>query len=412
MVQAKMKSMDQAPLSEEPLPTMEAECCTVHLVVLVPGLLAPPNAMENTLVVLRELAAEENKKLHPSSTVLVYCSASNLGKKSKDGVFVCGTRLAAEVNLVIQRIAANRCKDTRVNLSLVGNSMGGIIARAALSNIVWSLPLPAGNHHKLSVVPKVFCSTNAPHLGCKDAVHVKLSRGVQYFFEHFLVATLDRSGKDLMRHNKDIETLATDDKYVRPLREFEKRLAFANSFRTDFRVATGTAAFLSPDSDSVHQIIPSYTDNFPFAVHAVSTKRQEQPRAEVSPEMPSCENPWMRDHCEQLDSMGWIKVFCDVRSELPSVKLPFSRARHSAPQDISTESQAGYCTSAQLHQKFCHDDPVTRGKWFAPFAHQVLTANETKKIGGQSLAKRGMPFVKEFAIRIMHDVLADSGSTS
>ncbi|CAB9512459.1 Putative serine esterase (DUF676) [Seminavis robusta] len=399
----------------EELENLPNECHTVHLIVLVPGLLAPPTSMEKTRLVLVKLAQEENKK-DATGRVVVHRSTFNLEKKSMDGILLCGERLATEVNLLLGHIAANKgTRETRtVSLSIIGNSLGGVVARAALPHIQWSWPLQdTKNSSMVTVVPKIFCTTNTPHLGFKDAMHMELPKPVLYILERFLVAILGQTGKDLMRHktNKVIETLASEDKYLQPLGKFQKRIAYANSFRTDFRVATGTAAFIAPDSDSPHQTIPSFTDNFPFAVHALSTvprqtrseKQQPQPRSASSSR--SKKDQWMRHHCEQLDALGWTKVFCDIRSELPSIQLPplCCKGRSSLSSETSTHSS---WTAAQLCQKYARSDPVTPCTWYAPMAHEVLVANSEKAGSGGRVAEKGLPFVEEYATRFLQDCIA------
>lgn len=382
-------------------------CSTVNLVVLVSGLTAPPTGMEHTLVALQKLATEANEKDSTSRT-LIYRSVVNFDNKSKDGIIVCGKRLADEVNELVERTKAQQQKT--IKLSLLGNSFGGLVARAALADIHWE-------QSNVIVVPKIFSTTMSPHLGSRDSMHTKLPKPVLFALINFLGVTLGTTGKDLMRQNDTLGMLASDPKYMEPLGRFEKRIAFSNSFRTDFRVATGTALFIAPDSESLHQTDRHFTQNFPFAVHALTTpkvKRREQPT-------PPSKNQWMREHCEKLDALGWTKVFCDIRSELPKVKVPFRRRRKkkqssTESDNITTNSSASShgedtWTAAQLCRRYCRDDPATRGTWYNPQGHSVLMVNPVTAPEGNYLMK-GMPFVKEYAARTMQDVLDNTSDSN
>ena len=119
----------------------------------------------------------------------------------------------------------------------------------------------------MSVQPKLFYTTNSPHLGSKNAKHVEFPVIAQYA----LALLAGKTELDLFRFNDTIETLASDNLYLDPLRQFRRRVAFSNTCRTDFQVPTATGVFIAPDSSSAHETLHSYIEKFPFTVHAVIT---------------------------------------------------------------------------------------------------------------------------------------------
>mmetsp|Transcript_2596 Transcript_2596/g.3613 ORF Transcript_2596/g.3613 Transcript_2596/m.3613 type:complete len:91 (+) Transcript_2596:427-699(+) len=49
--------------------------------------------------------------------------------------------------------------------------------------------------------------------------------------------------------------MATSQRFLKPLSLFQKRVAYANAFFTDFPVPAETAAFLNPDSNYPHHFV-------------------------------------------------------------------------------------------------------------------------------------------------------------
>ena len=89
-----------------------------------------------------------------SGDTLVHLASSNEGL-TRDGIAAGGRRLAAEV----RRVAAQQ--PTLQTLSLVGNSLGGLYARYAASELLDSGGLMAG------LTPDALCTIGSPHLGVR-----------------------------------------------------------------------------------------------------------------------------------------------------------------------------------------------------------------------------------------------------
>mmetsp|Transcript_11548 Transcript_11548/g.17151 ORF Transcript_11548/g.17151 Transcript_11548/m.17151 type:complete len:571 (-) Transcript_11548:511-2223(-) len=236
--------------------------------------------------------------------------------KTADGVEAGGDRLAQEIMDVIlaevnkrrelERIKKKQSNDIRnaqdvdninkdededgvvdVTLSLVGNSLGGIYSRYAIARLIEmnqekneklnlnteqltkSNPLAtavnsgAANDQsnvltpafvidgKIRVYYNVFCTTATPHLGISKHTYVPMPRSAEIGVAH----ALGNTGRDLFRLNDLMKTMATSERFLVPLKLFQKRVAYANAFFTDFPVPAETAAFLNTDSSYPHHFV-------------------------------------------------------------------------------------------------------------------------------------------------------------
>ena len=186
----------------------------------------------------------------------------------------------------------------------------------------------------------IFCTTATPHLGISKHTFVPLPRSAEIGAAYVLGET----GRDLFRLNDVMKTMATSPEFLEPLRKFRKRVAFANAYATDFPVPASTAAFLSEDSTYPHhfsdKVISKDTkeavtdwkkvdeDNKEGRIIATLHTHQD----EASPHELHCASGTeiiddLVKMSNSLDSLGWTKVFIDIRKEIPlgvSVPIPKS----------------------------------------------------------------------------------------
>lgn len=402
----------------------------IHLVILIHGWLGSPSEMGSIQQALEsqvekmttmdgigvtddsdsdnESPEEERTKIPEGSFVLCHSATCNDGK-TKDGVTAGGARVAQEVNDIIEEIlgASTECEtedgeetttkptapedvnDASVSISFIGNSLGGLYARSALADIQWDLP----NGKKL--IPNVFCTTCTPHLGKRGLTYVPIPR----FAEQGIGYALQPTGQDLFGLNSVIEELATQAKYVDPLKRFAKRVAYANAFGTDLQVPTSTAAFLA-DTESPHETEESSP---PFLLK-VKTPRDDKVLDSIveatnwqdiaSPETHIPATTMARS----LDAMGWTKVFCDVRDKLVSVPVPFKRMEGSSEFTVQDK-----WTSHELKEVIASRNVVDK-KWPVPWGHQMMIANSKSEFFAK-LNQGGLPFVKQMATEFLEEVL-------
>ena len=403
----------------------------VHVIVLVHGILGNAMELDYLKLALEREADAQNKRSTmedtytttsndetcPSSSsssapsqplsessptdtpFLVYRAHSNVGK-TLDGVAAGGTRIADEINHLVQKIHErflthksnsdfhnNNKEMVKVHLSFVGHSLGGLYSRHAVSKIKWKTTSSDGviddKINKEGAYPKVFCTTASPHLG----LHQQSSVPVPRFVEQTIALTLQESGKDLFRMTPLLNQMAMEDMYVKPLQNFRSRLTYANAYGTDFQVPAVTAAFIVDDEQSVKHKRVYNDDDEDFVVLRMQTqgsmateslsssssslntndnadfdgtdgRRGEEEEQLIQPL--SVSNSMLARH---LDSMGWTKVWIDVRSLIPSVlpTSPEESLRHEKEETVrslfsrrSTSSEKGeemeHITSKDIYQ--------------------------------------------------------------
>jgi Putative serine esterase (DUF676) len=287
-----------------------------------------------------------------SQKIVFHSAKCNVGR-TWDGVVNGGARLAQEVESVI---AENQLEDgTSAFLTLVGNSLGGIYARYAIAHI----------HPSEQIVPYIFCTIATPHLGVANHTYIPIPTWTEKLVSNFLGST----GHDLFQRTPLLNEMGTSETYLEPLKRFRKRIALANAFGTDFQVPVSTAAFLSKTSEVVHHILPSKTE-YALAVETEQTNAQDH-----------------NDASQNLDALGWTKIFLDVRKEIPfpSIPRPFADDTY-IPQDQEM------WRSFELRKVMSN-----KGKrWNLPVGHMVSCVNSRDKLY-EWLSAKGQPFMDQLA---------------
>ena len=168
---------------------------------------------------------------------------------------------------------------------------------------------------------------------------------------------LGETGRDLFRLNDVMKTMATSPEFLDPLRKFRKRVAFANAYATDFPVPASTAAFLSEDSTYPHHFSDKIATENPKAdtdwkkidkdnesgciIATLHTHQEESsPQNLHAPSGTEVVDDLVQ-MSNSLDSLGWTKVFIDIRKEIPlgvSVSIPKS-LRNGIGKSLLTSSK-------------------------------------------------------------------------
>jgi hypothetical protein len=321
----------------------------VHVIILVHGWMGNSSELRFLETTLNQLAQAHHDK-DPSTCFVVHSAKANDGN-TMDGIAAGGGRVAAEVNGILADIQTN--DKLQVSLSFVGNSLGGLYARYALSEIS---ALREG-----TIRPSVFCTIATPHLGVSEHTFLPIPR----LLEHFIARTMMGTGCDLFRISNVIDRMTTERRFVEPLRKFSTRLAYINAHNTDFQVPTPTAGFLCDSTEINHYRIPTSAD-MPHEVFRAHTAR----RNEI--EYPSMTKPIsVQKMAGRLDEMGWMKVFCDVREHVLAVPLP------PFPPFLVNTSQAqgnvigDWHSSSDLLRLYGSQQIEQKRKLYMPFGHTV-----------------------------------------
>jgi pimeloyl-ACP methyl ester carboxylesterase len=197
---------------------------TKHLVVLVHGL-------SGTAADLGYLA----RRLEADSSVSVLASGANEPfPRTLDGVDAGGARLADEV-----RQAAARTRYETI--SFVGNSLGGLYARAALRTL-----RDAGADTFAGLAPAVFVTTAAPHLGARLTQYGPLAPLLRLLPSSISIA---KSARDAMLQTSTVAELSKGEALA-ALALFAKRRAYGSA-NGDFMVPTASALFTAASADKL-----------------------------------------------------------------------------------------------------------------------------------------------------------------
>jgi len=401
----------------------------VHYVFLVHGWLG--NDLEMSYIESAIRKADANYNYSNFAKLVVHCTKTNNGKTS-DGIAKGGKRLAEEIESFIRRDVIeqfnhneNSSSETHVSISLVGNSLGGLYSRFAISQLPTLLEASDRNNNESSHDSKIvihrnlFCTTACPHLGVASHTYITIPR----FAEQIVGRALSKTGKDLFRlrerYEKDlIYQMSTDyELFLMPLLQFKKRLAYVNAFSTDFQVPTSTAAFLSGKSAYPHCVIePSLngkksdqiTNESPFIVTTVTTEKSDK-----MVQFDSVEEKEMKNDdlimSNKIDSLGWTKVFIDVRDKIPgpSMALPsffVKNRRQSWDKFLKTKKLASevedntVVTSQELAQVMRGSESV-----HLPLGHTVMVANAKNSMYA-NLNAGGKPVMDKLANDLLQDI--------
>lgn len=295
----------------------------------------------------------------------IYSAKANIGKTT-DGIANGGRRLAAE----IQAFAKEKSLDNNTStLSIIGNSLGGLYARYALSTM---------NFDDLQVEPLIFCTTSTPHLGNTQNTFFNVPSWAEWFVGN----AMQETGADLFHLSATIPEMCLLEKFLSPLRRFRKRLAIANAYGTDFLVPVSTAAFLT-NSSSVHRKVHNSSENCYIRHSILEVATEQEVKQEGEPSM-----------AESLDALGWTKMFVDIRDLLPPLFRLSSQFEHKDTY-----------SSQQLGKLF---------EWsgsLAPFGHPLMVANSRTDLY-RWLTAKGQPIMDDLANRFIRDILALAATTS
>jgi len=178
---------------------------------------------------LTHITSQQHQQQQVASTiqpeVVVHSVKCNVGKTT-DGIINGGKRLANEIVNFIKNDVENRLLDNasssssngeedqqhHVTYSIVGNSLGGLYSRYAISLLPYQLPLninsdgivKASNTQKgklsmLNIHPNIFCTTATPHLGVSRHTYLPIPR----IAETIIGTGMGKTGEDLFRLNSD-----------------------------------------------------------------------------------------------------------------------------------------------------------------------------------------------------------------
>lgn len=354
----------------------------IHLIVLVHGWMGNALEMDYLKEALRRQIPYDDNSEH----FLVHAATCNQGQ-TNDGIAAGGSRLAAEINTIVGHLQENHVQ-ADITLSLVGNSLGGLYGRYALSEIDWW----SGDKQKRqrTLVPRLFVTTCTPHLGVSQHTYIPIPRSLEYLIAQVMRGT----GQDLFRFNPIIDEMTYDTKFVAPLLQFDQRIAYINIYGTDFQVPTPTAAFWA-DTGSPHNIVSPDQGNRAITKTPSNIVMQLETPQRSHEELLFEDNDKKKNEdsidalSQKLDGLGWTKVLVDVREYLPTI----STGRRSKLKDPLLMEKETW-TAAELLSAF---GGMRQGLFtLAPLGHTVLVANAKDSLN-RWITRGGKPIMDHLA---------------
>jgi hypothetical protein len=366
-----------------------------HLIVLVHGYKGSDKELSYLGKALENVTSysdddDADPDLDPDATsssshhhYTIYSSATNMGK-THDGVVAGGLRLAAEIEQ--QLLLRNDEKGKYHTLSIVGNSLGGLYARYALSKL-----------NLKDVQPIVFCTTSTPHLGNTQNTFIKLHSTLEWLIGKYV---MEATGEDLFHLTPTVPDMCTLPQFLQPLGKFRQRIAVANAYGTDFLVPVSTAAFLSKSSQVPHHVVESSSTmlSLRYEVLQVTTpsvsNHHHQDSTTTAASHDTNHGHDKADLGASLDALGWTKIFVDIRHVLPNY-LHLNVPLISNSND--NKSEQAYYSSQQLL------DLLDRKGTLLPLGHPIMMAN-SRTSWYSWMTSNGRPIMDDLAKRLVSDI--------
>ncbi|KAF2323918.1 hypothetical protein GH714_003981 [Hevea brasiliensis] len=280
-----------------------------------------------------KFAAKQFLNKYPRD-VIVYCSKTNSGTLTFDGVDVMGARLAEEVISVIKRHPSVK------KISFIGHSLGGLVARYAIAKLYGhdlTKELSQGNGDCKSDVngdtgmedkiknriaglePVNFITLATPHLGSRWHKQVPLFCG-SYTMEKVAARIswfLGRTGKHLFLTDGDngkpplllqMVSDSEDLKFMSALQSFERHVAYAN-IRFDNLVGWSTSS-LRWQNELPKRRHLSRDEKYPHIVHVEpSTTSGPQQEFPLDAKVDGCKSVNMEEEMiRALTKVNWERV--------------------------------------------------------------------------------------------------------
>ncbi|KAK2873602.1 hypothetical protein FQN49_002245 [Arthroderma sp. PD_2] len=218
-----------------------------HLCVLIHGLWGNPTHLNHIVSSLRERFDE--------SSLQILCPKSNAGSLTYDGIELGGERVAHEVEEAIKSSAEQGCKIRK--LSVVGYSLGGLIARYAIG-------LLYAKGYFEDIEPVNFTTFASPHVGVRSPArkshfwNVLGARCVSTSGRQlFMIDSFRDTGKPLL------STLAAHGSiFMLALARFKHRTLYANAVNDLSAVYYTTAISKTDPFAQVDDLSISYVDGY------------------------------------------------------------------------------------------------------------------------------------------------------
>ena len=210
-----------------------------HLFVLIHGLWGTYKHLDSLVRVFGETIEEKDEKL------LLYAPRVNAKFKTFDGIEILGYRTLIELCEFIDRFKASHPNATINKISVLGYSLGGLVARFVVGKMFTDC-----HEYFHEMQPVVFITMASPHLGVKfyNPLSARVKTVVNPLLRFLGSTILGKSGRELfiINDSNDIVIRMTEGEYLEGLARFKWRVAFAN-VKNDRTVAFYTSFITGHD---------------------------------------------------------------------------------------------------------------------------------------------------------------------
>ena len=192
--------------------------------------------------------------------------------------------------------------------------------------------------------------------------------------------------------------MATSPRFLTPLSSFQRRIAYANAYGTDFPVPGSTAAFLDKESDYPHCFDDQGTANGCPASErgliaaTLYTKQNFRGKANVDDDLTAMSS--------SLDSLGWRKILIDIRMETPAISLPMFESWGSRCPISQLKSLSSEVTSSDLAEAISTSSSCRIG---LPLGHNAICAFSRGAVS-TALNSGGRPVMDSLALDLTDDI--------
>ena len=396
-----------------------------------------------------ESASTCNSNVNDTNHKFVVMRSKANAQKTMDGVAKGGERLAQEVYdwmqeqaVLIQHQQGN--ENTIMTLSFVSNSLGGLYSRYAVAELQDLVTRQQQQQQQTAALPfqfqpLLFCTTSSPHLGTSRETFIRLPA----MAEILLAKAMQQTGADLFgvdsklvtshmcstnsstKNNNDHDSKSSGNRFLQALSQFQKRIAVANAYNTDFLVSVTSGAFLASSNNtndhSPHFVMthnpttthhlrpPTYhrnrqhrlMNNKHVALQVVTAEQRYHSSSSSSSSssdasLSASKDDTHRECAHALDRLGWHKIFLDTRDVFPAWSILPTPTLSSAKSNFS---------SHELREHF------SRYGTLLPFAHPINMAN-AKTDWYRELTKLGRPIMDSLAELLILDMIELSTRTA
>lgn len=204
------------------------------------------------------------------------------------------------------------------------------------------------------------------------------------------------------RCNDLLHRMATSEQFKKPLASFQRRIAYANAYKTDFPVPCATAAFLDINNDYPHYFLDEKerTDYVcPASNRGLIAATLHTPRMELGGDIQTeTSQDDLAAMSSSLDSLGWKKVFIDMRKEV--VSLPSIFKSDDNPISRLKSSSNAAVKSCDLMKAI---STTSRYRLNLPLGHNAICAFERGTVS-TAVNSGGRPVMDSLAIDLANEI--------